>query len=349
MRVAMWSILNRFASRSVSCSPCSSSSMSRIWRSTRDWLRQDRSTNISSSLPRSPASLAASRSTSACIWSKARATSPISSEDDTGMPWTSPTGPSPPGVMRRSASGSRTSASSTAPACSWRSGRSTDRVKTIADATPTARTANAKMPCRHRRYHCPVAHRADARMERGAAQGVGRADDADRDQDGGNRRDHRQQGQAGADQPDRMDAAGAVPRPRRSSCGVRAAACERGKIAVATARGSPKVACPAPYDRSPTGSCGLSLAVLKKSAPTRMMTASTRTARMISTGIATHPWPMAGSVRAIPRMARCNGTDSAAEWAWHTFLQSISREAHGRAGTTLVGNWLAHADSHFVG
>ena len=28
--------------------------MSRIWRSTRDWLRQDRSTNISLSFPRTP-------------------------------------------------------------------------------------------------------------------------------------------------------------------------------------------------------------------------------------------------------------------------------------------------------
>ena len=256
------------------------------------------------------------------------------------MPWTSPTRPSPPRAMRRSASGSRTSASSTAPACSLRSGRSTDRVKMIADATPTARTASAKMPSATADITAPSCIELMLESERSAAQGVGRADDTDRDQDGGDRRDHRQQRQAGADQPARMDALSAVPRRpgipvwravrRAGPVGTageagRRAAGEREAIGVpgGAARGSPKVTCPASYDRSPTGSCGLSLAVLKKSAPTRMTTASTRTARKISTGIATHPWPMARCMHAIPRTARCNRTDTAAEWAWHTFLQSI--------------------------
>ena len=150
MRVAMWSILNRLARRPVSCSPCSSSSMSRIWRSTRDWLRPDSSTNISLSFPRSPASLAASRSTSPWTWSKARATSPISSEDETPTASTASGRPSlPPRVMRRSASGSRTSASSTAPVRSWRSGRSTDLIK-IGSRTTPRRPGRRPRRCRAR-------------------------------------------------------------------------------------------------------------------------------------------------------------------------------------------------------
>ena len=62
------------------------------------------------------------------------------------MASTAPGEASPPRwVTRRSSSGSRTSASSTAPACSWRSGRSTDLIKMMADQTPTARTATETM------------------------------------------------------------------------------------------------------------------------------------------------------------------------------------------------------------
>ena len=64
IRVARWSIWNRLDSRSASCSPSSSSSISWICRSTRDWLRRDRLTNIALTLPRSAASLDASRSAS---------------------------------------------------------------------------------------------------------------------------------------------------------------------------------------------------------------------------------------------------------------------------------------------
>ena len=53
MRVARWSSRNRLPSRSASCSPCSRSSISEICRSTRDWLRRDRLTNIALTLPRS--------------------------------------------------------------------------------------------------------------------------------------------------------------------------------------------------------------------------------------------------------------------------------------------------------
>ena len=45
----------------------------------------------------------------------------------------------------RSASGSRTSASSTAPVRSWRSGRSTDLIKMTAAHPPTASAATAAM------------------------------------------------------------------------------------------------------------------------------------------------------------------------------------------------------------
>ena len=64
MRAAMRFILDRWASRSLSCSHCSRLSMRRIWRSTRDLLRFDMFTNMASSLLWSAASLAAMRSSS---------------------------------------------------------------------------------------------------------------------------------------------------------------------------------------------------------------------------------------------------------------------------------------------
>ena len=128
IRVARWSIWNRLDSRSGSCSPCSRSSISRICRSTSDWLRRDRFTNIALTFPRSAASLAASRSASRWTWSKARATSPISSEESTSMGSTSSETPSPSvSLIRRTVSGSRTPATSRAPVRSRRSGRTMDR------------------------------------------------------------------------------------------------------------------------------------------------------------------------------------------------------------------------------
>ena len=144
----------RLARRSASGSVWPSSSMSRSWCSIRDWPRPDSSVNISLSLPRSPASLSASRSTSPCTWSKARATSPISSRAETPTALTASLRPSPsawlacPRLMVRSASGSHTSVSSTAPARNWRSGRSTDLIRISADHSPATRMTAAKSRAR---------------------------------------------------------------------------------------------------------------------------------------------------------------------------------------------------------
>ena len=149
MRVARRFMVTRLARRPASSSSCPSSSMSLSWCSISDWPRPDSSVNISLSFPRRPASLSASRSTSPCTWSKARATSPISSRALTPTALTARGLPSPPArLMVRSASGSHTSDSSTAPVRSWRSGRSTDLIKIIADHTPTARMAAAKTRAR---------------------------------------------------------------------------------------------------------------------------------------------------------------------------------------------------------
>ena len=141
MRLAMRFILSRFARRSLSCSPCSRCSMRRIWRSTRDWLRCERFTNMASSLPRSAVSLAARRNISVRMWLKARPTSPISSEESTSMGSTSEDGTPWPllPLMWRISSGSRTSSRSSAPARSLRIGLSTDPAATAANHNASAR------------------------------------------------------------------------------------------------------------------------------------------------------------------------------------------------------------------
>ncbi len=149
MRVARWSIWNKLPSRSGSCSPCSSSSISLICRSTRDWLRRDRFTNIALTLPRSAASLAASRSASRCTWSKARATSPISSKESTSIGSTSAGACSlSDSLIRRTVSGSRTPATSSAPARSRRSGRTMDRPTTTVNSSEMISTSSTAAPIR---------------------------------------------------------------------------------------------------------------------------------------------------------------------------------------------------------
>ena len=123
MRVARWSSLNRFASWSGSCSPVSSSSISLSWRSTRPCDRRERLTNMSLTLRRRPACSLASSTARWCSWSKVLATSPISSRESIPMGSTSSGAAGASGRCKRAiASGSRTSATSRAPACRRRSG-----------------------------------------------------------------------------------------------------------------------------------------------------------------------------------------------------------------------------------
>ena len=91
------------------------------------WLRRDRLTNIAFRLVRSTASLPASRTASACTWSKARATWPISSEVSTsiGATWRSATA-SGVSLSRLIRSGSCEVAMSSAAARSRRSGTASD-------------------------------------------------------------------------------------------------------------------------------------------------------------------------------------------------------------------------------
>ncbi|CAM5416207.1 hypothetical protein SMICM304S_09647 [Streptomyces microflavus] len=91
------------------------------WPSMSDWLRRERLVKIALTLPRSMACSAASRTASRCTWSKARATSPISSCVVIGMgcTWVS----TRPGSVRESWStreGSRCSAMEKAAVRSWR-------------------------------------------------------------------------------------------------------------------------------------------------------------------------------------------------------------------------------------
>ncbi len=124
IRVIMWSMEKRLASWSGSSSLCSIESIIRASRSISGTLRRDKLMNIALRLPRSCASFPASRTASACTWSNARATRPISSVDCT------PIGSIVAGVSRVSVpaaaaatrSGSRFVAISSASACSLRSG-----------------------------------------------------------------------------------------------------------------------------------------------------------------------------------------------------------------------------------
>jgi hypothetical protein len=121
--------------------------MRRICRSTSDWLRRDRFTNIALTFPRSLASLEASRTASACTWSKARATSPISSVESTstGLILTWPSAPSL-SLSRRTIPGSCTPAMLSASARSRRSGRTIDRPTTIVNSMASASTMSTMAP-----------------------------------------------------------------------------------------------------------------------------------------------------------------------------------------------------------
>lgn len=91
------------------------------WPSISDWLRRDRLVKIALTLPRSMACSAASRTASRCTWSKARATSPISSRVVIGIGWTRVS--TRPGSVRDNWStsiGSRCSAIEKAAVRSWR-------------------------------------------------------------------------------------------------------------------------------------------------------------------------------------------------------------------------------------
>ncbi len=121
--------------------------MRRIWRSTSDWLRRERFTNMALMFPRSAASLAASRTASLWTWSNARATSPISSVESTSMGSTS-SGASvpPPPLIQRTVSGSRTPATSSAPARSLCSGRVMERLTAMVKNSARASTSSTAMP-----------------------------------------------------------------------------------------------------------------------------------------------------------------------------------------------------------
>ena len=93
-------------------------------------------------LPRSAASLAASRTASRCTWSKARATSPISSVESTSIGSTSSgASTASPSVIRRTVSGSRTPATSSAPLRSLRSGPVMDRPTAMVKNRASASTS----------------------------------------------------------------------------------------------------------------------------------------------------------------------------------------------------------------
>ena len=151
IRVARWSIWNKFASRSLSCSPCSRSSISRICRSTNDCDRRDKLTNIALTLPRSAASFDASRTASRCTWSNARATSPISSVESTSIGATSSGAgtPSPSlSLIRRTVSGSRIPATSSAPARNRRSGRTIERTTIMVNSSARPNRRRTAIPTR---------------------------------------------------------------------------------------------------------------------------------------------------------------------------------------------------------
>ena len=109
-------------------------------RSTSVWLRRDRLTNIAFRLPRSLASWAASRTASWCTWSKARATSPISSVEVTpiGSISTLIAGALALAEPGAPISGSRWLATSSASRRSLRSGRIRDRATTVDTSTTKA-------------------------------------------------------------------------------------------------------------------------------------------------------------------------------------------------------------------
>ena len=125
--VTRWSMEKRLDSRLGSASFCSRESIMRARRSISDWLRRDKLTNIALKLLRSIASLPASRTASACTWSNARATWPISSADSTSIGATSRlVAGSVSSPSRRTRSGSCTVAMSSAPSRSLRSGWTRD-------------------------------------------------------------------------------------------------------------------------------------------------------------------------------------------------------------------------------
>ncbi len=88
IRVARWSRRKRFSSWSGSASLFSRSVMRVSWPSISDWLRMERFVKIALTFPRRSACSAASRTASRWTWSKARATSPISSWESIGIGWT---------------------------------------------------------------------------------------------------------------------------------------------------------------------------------------------------------------------------------------------------------------------
>ena len=114
--------------------------MRRIWRSTSVWLRRERFTNIALMFPRSAASLEASRTASRWTWSNARATSPISSVESTSMGATSSGASLPPPLIRRTVSGSRSPATSSAPVRSRCSGRVIERPRATVNSSASAST-----------------------------------------------------------------------------------------------------------------------------------------------------------------------------------------------------------------
>ena len=125
--VTRWSMEKRLDSRLGSASFCSRESIMRASRSISDWLRRDRLTNIALKLLRSIASLPASRTASACTWSNARATWPISSADTTSIGSTSRLAAgSVASPSCRTRSGNSTVATLSAPSRSLRSGRTRD-------------------------------------------------------------------------------------------------------------------------------------------------------------------------------------------------------------------------------
>ena len=119
------------------------------------WLRRDRLTNIALKLVRSMASLPASRTASACTWSKALATWPISSEVSTSIGATS-SSVSGDSLSRFIRCGSCTVAMSSASARSRRSGTASDlatrsaAASTISSTTTTLTkmsSADCPAPC----------------------------------------------------------------------------------------------------------------------------------------------------------------------------------------------------------
>ena len=116
--------------------------MRSICRSTSDWVRRERLTNIALMLLRRRASSPASRMASRWTSSKARATSPISSRETTPMEGTSICGAwSPDSRSTRTVSGSRVSATSSASVRSLRSGRtSVPATQAVMSRIRTSRT-----------------------------------------------------------------------------------------------------------------------------------------------------------------------------------------------------------------